>query len=582
MIYAKQSTAIIVTVGPVLDASGVAVTDGVAADFTISKNGAAPGALNGSATLTHRAVGFYSLSLTATDVNTVGTVEIVINDTVNACPMKEIQVVETTIYDALFADTANGFSGAVGASTVTFANTSIATVTTVTNQLTAAAIATGVWQDSTAGDFTTASSIGKALYIANIVPGASGGHFIAGSNAGTTTFGALTVTGATTLTGAVTGTNASNDLRINGLVPGAAGGLFIAGTNAATAITTALTANIIGNITGNLSGSVGTVTTVNGLAANVITAAATAADFGAEVAAAVWQDAVAGDFTVASSIGKALYTGNIVPGAAGGHFIAGSNAATSITTALTANIIGNITGTLATVTTLTNLPSITANWLTAAGTAADFGAEIADAVWDEAIAGHLGAGSTGAALNAAGSAGDPWNTALPGAYGAGTAGRLIGRSLPDIVAGSAGGLFIAGSNADTTVDITGTWVGNIAGDINHVSGSVFGDVVGSVGSVIAMQPGAITASAFAAGAIDAAALAADAVAEIWGTALTEAYRATGATGTAAQLLYEINQHLGEFANSGTTKTVKKLDGVTTAKTYTYDDANTPTSITEAT
>ena len=53
----------------------------------------------------------------------------------------------------------------------------------------------------------------------------------------------------------------------------------------------------------------------------------------------------------------------------------------------------------------------------------------ADAVWDEAIAGHLGAGSTGAALNSAGSAGDPWGTALPGAYGAGTAGKIVGDNL---------------------------------------------------------------------------------------------------------------------------------------------------------
>jgi hypothetical protein len=75
------------------------------------------------------------------------------------------------------------------------------TIATVTNQLTAAQIATGVWQDATAGDFTTASSIGKALYIANVAPGGSGGLLISGANAGTTTFGALTVTGATTHTG---------------------------------------------------------------------------------------------------------------------------------------------------------------------------------------------------------------------------------------------------------------------------------------------------------------------------------------------------------------------------------------------
>lgn len=39
----------------------------------------------------------------------------------------------------------------------------IPTVTTVTNQLTAAQIATGVWTDTTAGDFTTALSVGKSV-----------------------------------------------------------------------------------------------------------------------------------------------------------------------------------------------------------------------------------------------------------------------------------------------------------------------------------------------------------------------------------------------------------------------------------
>jgi hypothetical protein len=131
------------------------------------------------------------------------------------------------------------------------------TATTVTNQLTAAAIATGVWQDATAGDFTTASSIGKALYISNVAPGGSGGHMISGSNAGTTTLAALTITGATTFTGAIAGTNASNDLRINGAVPGAAGGLFIAGTNAATTVTTSFTTTFTGNLTGSVASVTG-------------------------------------------------------------------------------------------------------------------------------------------------------------------------------------------------------------------------------------------------------------------------------------------------------------------------------------
>jgi hypothetical protein len=54
---------------------------------------------------------------------------------------------------------------------------------------------------------------------------------------------------------------------------------------------------------------------------------------------------------------------------------------------------------------------------------------IADQVWDETMSDHLTAGSTGASLNAAGSAGDPWTTSLPGAYGAGTAGKIVGDNL---------------------------------------------------------------------------------------------------------------------------------------------------------
>jgi hypothetical protein len=54
---------------------------------------------------------------------------------------------------------------------------------------------------------------------------------------------------------------------------------------------------------------------------------------------------------------------------------------------------------------------------------------VAPAVWDIVLASHLAAGSTGFALNAAGSSGDPWGTALPGAYGAGTAGYRVGTYL---------------------------------------------------------------------------------------------------------------------------------------------------------
>lgn len=81
----------------------------------------------------------------------------------------------------------------------------IPTVTTVTNQLTAGQVATGVWQDATGSDFTTASSIGKSLYTSGVVPGGTNGLFIAGTNAATTITTALT----TTFTGNLTGSVAS-------------------------------------------------------------------------------------------------------------------------------------------------------------------------------------------------------------------------------------------------------------------------------------------------------------------------------------------------------------------------------------
>ena len=65
-------------------------------------------------------------------------------------------------------------------------------------------------------------------------------------------------------------------------------------------------------------------------------------------------------------------------------------------------------------------------------------------------------------------------------------------------------------------------------------------------------------------------------------ALTEGYATDGSTASVAQLLYMIWSALAEFAISSTTITAKKLDGSTTAMTFTLDDATNPTSRTRAT
>jgi hypothetical protein len=87
-------------------------------------------------------------------------------------------------------------------------------------------------------------------------------------------------------------------LYIANVAPGAAGGHFIAGTNAATSITTALTANITGNITGNLSGSVGSLTTNNDKTGYALSSAGVQA---------IW-DALTSALTTVGSIGKLIVT----------------------------------------------------------------------------------------------------------------------------------------------------------------------------------------------------------------------------------------------------------------------------------
>ncbi len=81
---------------------------------------------------------------------------------------------------------------------------------------------------------------------------------------------------------------------------------------------------------------------------------------------------------------------------------------------------------------------------------------IADQVWDEVLSGHAGVGSAGAALTAAGSAGDPWATPLPGAYGAGTAGELVGTNLDDTISSRAAPGDVMQTDLTQALDLTPT------------------------------------------------------------------------------------------------------------------------------
>lgn len=62
--------------------------------------------------------------------------------------------------------------------------------------------------------------------------------------------------------------------------------------------------------------------------------------------------------------------------------------------------------------------------------------QLVDGVWNALTVDYNNSGTTGEALNAAGTAGDPWLTLLPGAYGPGTAGEIIGNLDSAAIAGA--------------------------------------------------------------------------------------------------------------------------------------------------
>lgn len=140
-----------------------------------------------------------------------------------------------------------------------------------------------------------------------------------------------------------------------------------------------------------------------------------------------------------------------------------------------------------------------------------------DDVWDEAISGHLTGGSVGAALNAAGSAGDPWSTTLPGAYSAGTAGYIIGTNINATVSSRA-----SQTSLDTLDDYVDSEVASILSAVDTEVASIKAitdQMVFSTANrlnvqVFGMEAGVVTAAAIATGAVDADALATDAVNEI--------------------------------------------------------------------
>lgn len=141
------------------------------------------------------------------------------------------------------------------------------------------------------------------------------------------------------------------------------------------------------------------------------------------------------------------------------------------------------------------------------------------------------------------------------------------------------------ASVDTIDNFIDTEIGTIITDIAAVQSDT-NDIQTRLPAALVGGRMDSSVGAAAADTLTASALATDAVNEIAdgvrARQLTESYAADGVAPTLEQALLLIQQMLTEMSIAGTTMTIKKLDGTTTAATLTLNDATTPTSVTRAT
>jgi len=260
--------------------------------------------------------------------------------------------------------------------------------------------------------------------------------------------------------------------RIDASVGAMASGVLTATAIAADAITDAKVASdvtiasvtgavgsVTGNVGGNVTGSVGSV------AAGGITRASFAADTGLQtIRSNTAQAGAAGTITLDASASATddFYNNTVV-------YITGGTGVGQ------ARHISDYVGS-------SKVATIKPNWVTTPDNTSTFAIETETSPWDQVTADHLDSGSTGASLNAAGSAGDPWTTALPGAYGSGTAGFIIGTNLnatvssrlasasytaPLDAAGTRSAIGLASANLDAQLDAIPTATENADAMLNR-------------------------------------------------------------------------------------------------------------------
>ena len=178
--WAKQSTAATLIVGPILDSAGAEYTSAVIGDLSISKNGGTLTALAAAATLTHIANGQYTLVMTAGNLDTLGRLQVTCNKSTYQMPPIGLNIVPAMVFDSMVLGTdvlqsdVTQFGGTAG----TFA----AGIPTVAlDSASRDAVADAVWDEAMA-DHTGSGSYGGRVVRAsnsNTTVQITGSHHVA-------------------------------------------------------------------------------------------------------------------------------------------------------------------------------------------------------------------------------------------------------------------------------------------------------------------------------------------------------------------------------------------------------------------
>lgn len=432
--------------------------------------------------------------------------------------------------------------------TTNYDRTTMSSEAAYTNAPTVAGMATAIWQDTTSGDFTTGSSIGKSLFTGS-APGTGGGLLLAGSNAATT-FATLTSTGAFTVNSVVNVPQTGDNYARLGAPAGASVSADIA------AVKTLLPTALVG---GRMDSSLGAV------ASGAITRAGFAADTGLQTIRS--NTAAAGGSTsitldASASASNSYYLNDKV-------YITGG---TGVGQARTISAY-NGTSKVATVTAWVTNPDNTSTFAilpddAVSGASAPTASQVATAVWQDLMAGgDFGTSSSIGKLFADNITGNAY-TRLGAPAGASISADIAAAKvdtaaiktktdfLPSATAGAAGGLFIAGTNAATTITtgLTTHFIGTVDA-VTAVNGlasnvitaaSIASDADTEIENAVL---NATTAGHTTAGSIGKAIGDASSAGDPWSTALPGSY----ASGTAGYIIGN---------NIQPVKTVKKGEAFT--------------------